>query len=189
MTLAVIATFSGLTEAQIAAGALRAGGLHAEVADQHFGSVVWTDQVALQGFRLTVPKGEAAAARALLAEILAEPPPEPAWYPPRKAGNAGWRFLAVALALTLNPLFGWLAVGGLRSRGGQAMLGVGVAAAAFLAVTAVIIAATSSHALGRVIGLLIVVVIVAAVGRLARSAAEHRKPGAGEPVSTAPDEE
>ena len=68
MAQVVVATFATLTEAQIVAGALGSGGLHAVVADQHYGSVVCFEQRALQGFRVTVPQAEAADAKAYLAD-------------------------------------------------------------------------------------------------------------------------
>jgi hypothetical protein len=78
MALAVVASFTDLQEAHIAAGALCAAGLRAEVFDNQLGTVDWMIQRALGGFRLAVPDQEAQTARELLAEFAREAPaPEP----------------------------------------------------------------------------------------------------------------
>jgi hypothetical protein len=74
MALAVVASFTDLQEAHIAAGALRAAGLQAEVFDNQLGTVDWMIQRALGGFRLAVPDQEAGTARELLAEFARDAP-------------------------------------------------------------------------------------------------------------------
>jgi hypothetical protein len=122
--LTVVATFATLPEAQIADGALDASGLHPEVMDQHFGSMAWMEQFALQGFRLAVPASEAPDAR----EFFLHLPKVRSRSPPARTGDNIWRTLAVLMALGLAPVFGWLMVGGLRRRrpgfGAEVSLGV-----------------------------------------------------------------
>lgn len=74
MALSVIASYADLQEAHIAAGALCAAGLSAEVFDNQLGTVDWMLQRALGGFRLAVPEEEATTARELLAEFAREAP-------------------------------------------------------------------------------------------------------------------
>ena len=69
MTLSVVATYSSLPEAYIAAGALRAAGFDAEVFDGNFGSVVWMDQVAIGGFRVVAPQNDQTLAASVLEAI------------------------------------------------------------------------------------------------------------------------
>jgi len=113
MGMTVVATFMNLPEAQIAAGALASGGLHPLVMDQGWGSVVWTEQAALQGFRLAVPSGEAADAVAFFKAL--PPAPRPLQTPRRSAvaivGSNWWRVLGGLLAIGLMPTLGWLVVG------------------------------------------------------------------------------
>jgi hypothetical protein len=112
MGMTVVATFMNLPEAQIAAGALASGGLHPLVMDQGWGSVVWIEQAALQGFRLAVPSEEAADA---VAFFRALPPLRKPLARPRSpiaiARSNWWRVVAAILGLGLAPVFGWLAVG------------------------------------------------------------------------------
>ncbi len=116
MSLTVVATYPNLQEAQIAAGALQSGGLHAQVMDLHFGSVMWTDQFALQGFRVAVHEDEADDAVAYLSRL---PPATAATDQPgsRAPGlaDASWRLLAFIAGIVMLPV-GWLMVGGLRTR-------------------------------------------------------------------------
>jgi hypothetical protein len=59
MGLVVLRRYLTLSEAYAAAGALRSAGLYPAVFDESFGTVVWTDQYYLGGFRLAVPASEA----------------------------------------------------------------------------------------------------------------------------------
>ena len=108
MGLSVIARFSTLTEAQVACGALRSAGFHAEVFDQSFGTMVWTDQVAIGGFRVVAPEGELADAVAYLKQAENEAP-EPESSASR--GDGPWGAAAAASALTVGVDFSWLLLG------------------------------------------------------------------------------
>jgi hypothetical protein len=137
MGMTVVATFMNLPEAQVAASALESGGLHPLVMDQGWGSVVWIEQAALQGFRLVVPSEEVADA---VAFFRALPPLRKARARSRSpiavAQSNWWRVVAAILGLGLAPVFGWLAVG-LRPklyRGGGS-----VAFGGMLAVVAVVL--------------------------------------------------
>ena len=146
-----------MNEARIAAGALRSGGLHPQLADEHFGSAVWTDQFALQGFRLAVPSRRVADAVAYLRQVKAEAPG------PRRRRerpvNALWRGLAILLAFVLGPAFGWLAVGGLVRRHDRSPI---------LGVTAVVSAAL-------VVGFLAVMVALAALAAVLNYSRPRRR--------------
>ncbi len=99
MDVVEVARFTDLTEAQIAAGALRSAGFAAEVQDANLGTVDFLLQRAMGGFRLVTPAGEHAEASAFLAELQANAPPplaEPSGSPERTAG-----------AILLMLLFGW----------------------------------------------------------------------------------
>jgi hypothetical protein len=133
MAQVVVATFASLTEAQIAAGALESGGLHPEIADQYFGAALWTDQFALQGFRLILPDDEAADASTVLASLRSKKvrrPPDPTiFYVSR---------LIAAPLVFVSPLFAWAAVAGLRrKRGGSASLFAVATALTFAGVASV----------------------------------------------------
>jgi hypothetical protein len=78
--LAVIARYFSLNEAQVVGSLLRACGFQASVADETFGSVQWTVQPVLNGFRVCVPWDEAADAVAVLHDVA--PPPTPLPKPP-----------------------------------------------------------------------------------------------------------
>lgn len=112
MGMTVVATFMNLPEAQVAASALEFGGLHPLVMDQGWGSVLWIEQAALQGFRLGVPPDEVADA---VAFFRALPPQRKVHMRPRSriavAQSNWWRVAAAILGLGLSPVFGWLAVG------------------------------------------------------------------------------
>jgi hypothetical protein len=69
MDLVQIARFADMTEAQVAASALRASGIAAVV---HDGS--GQNYYVVQNFRLAVPETDAADARAYLAALREEPP-------------------------------------------------------------------------------------------------------------------
>jgi hypothetical protein len=106
MALAVVAVFVDLQEAQIAAGALRAAGLAAEVFDGQLGAVYWIAQSALGGYRVVVPQAEAADALALLQQIRDTAPP--AGEPVRTSSYP--RTVGAAAMLPFNASLGWLFV-------------------------------------------------------------------------------
>lgn len=101
MALAVVATFTNLPEAQVAASALRSGGIDAIVMDEHFGVAMWVEQFALQGFRVAVPGDQLTDARAFFKELT---PPRPRRAPPRSLSRR-LRALAGALAPCSQPSF------------------------------------------------------------------------------------
>jgi hypothetical protein len=145
MGMTVVATFMNLTEAQVAAGALESGGLHPLVMDQGWGSVVWIEQAALQGFRLAVPTEEVSDAVAFF-RALPKALPQPA--PPRRSAVAlvrsnWWRPAAALAGLGLAPVFGWLFVGFRpkrfrRHNSAPATIVVAVAAAAMIAIVLIV---------------------------------------------------
>ena len=104
MALTVVASFSDLQEAHIAAGALRSAGLQAEVFDNQLGMIDWTMQRALGGFRLAVPAEETGEARELLAEIARQAParetPAGGWSARKVAGLATLPLLPIPLLFT-----------------------------------------------------------------------------------------
>jgi hypothetical protein len=107
MSLVVVARYWNLSEAYVAAGALRSAGIRAEVFDDQYGSMWWTQQPMLGGYRLVAPENETAEACDLLRSALgaAAVEAQEAVRPPRLP----W---AVAFALVaLNPygVMGWLA--------------------------------------------------------------------------------
>ena len=108
MGLGVIARFSTLSEAQVACGALRSAGFHAEVFDQSFGTMVWTDQVAIGGFRVVAPEGELADAVAYLRQAQADAP-EPKAVTTR--GATPWGVAVALSAVTIGVDFSWLLLG------------------------------------------------------------------------------
>ncbi len=128
MALSVAANFASLSEAHVAAGALRAAGFDAQVFDDHFGTMVWMEQLAIGGFRIVVPVEERADARAFLREVVQQAPRRrPS---PREKGY-GWRALALATGLTLGASVGW-AVVGLKRRASYAR-GIGIGGMAIVA--------------------------------------------------------
>jgi hypothetical protein len=116
MSLTEIARFADLSEAQIAASRLRAEGVQVLVQNEYWGGADFIMTIAMGGFRLWAPEGQAAEAKALIAELRAAvPPPEPeveedAPPPPARpstsqAGGVARTGLAILLAL----VFGWAA--------------------------------------------------------------------------------
>jgi hypothetical protein len=93
MPLAVVARLPTLVEAQIAAGALRSAGIHAEVFDANFGGVEAPVIEALGGYRIMAPEDEVANARELLKILQAGPGlGEPDEYPEKdEAPVSPWR--------------------------------------------------------------------------------------------------
>lgn len=115
MALAVVATFIDLQEAHIAAGALRAAGLDADVCDFQFGTVDWMAQNAIGGFRVSVPDAHLPDAVALLTQIR-DTAPEPLGLGDRSGywRTAGGAALIIGPSVLLKffpavfPELGWL---------------------------------------------------------------------------------
>ena len=72
MCLVQIARFADLTEAHVAASALRASNIYVSIFDE-FGQTYYLLQTALGGFRLMVPESDADEARAYIATLRKEP--------------------------------------------------------------------------------------------------------------------
>ena len=116
MGLALVTRIPSLMEAQIAAGALRASGIAAEVFDQGFGAMEAPVIESLGGYRLMAPAEQVALARATLRAIRANPiPREPdedpteLWAPPAtstRARRTGMRI--IALLFLAGPLVAFL---------------------------------------------------------------------------------
>ena len=66
-----LVSFSTMEEADVAAAALRAGGVPALIGNQHSASMSWTMVTAMGGIQLLVPTGMLAEAEALLHERIA----------------------------------------------------------------------------------------------------------------------
>lgn len=73
--LVEVARFTTLSEAHVAAGALRATGVPAEVFDDGLGGVNWMMQQAVGGFRLVTPEQDAPEARAMISQMRNTPAP------------------------------------------------------------------------------------------------------------------
>jgi hypothetical protein len=110
MAPVIVGRFATVIEAQIAASALRSGGLHPEVLDSGYGSMLWTQQLTVPGFRVMVPASEAADAIAYFQTLPAVPADLEDEMPRSTATAHLWRPLAFAL-LFVSPYFGWLGVG------------------------------------------------------------------------------
>jgi hypothetical protein len=101
--LALVTRIPNLMEAQIAAGALRSGGIHAQVFDANFGGMEAPVIEGLGGYRLMAPEGEVATAREMLKALRANPPPrdpdDTPWAEPAststRARSAGMRIVAL----------------------------------------------------------------------------------------------
>lgn len=117
MSLKEIARFADLAEAQIAASRLRAEGVQVLVQNEYWGGADFIMAIAMGGFRLWAPEGQAAEAKALIGDLraAAPPPPEPdedeedetPMPPVRTAPAVGVARTGLALLLTL--VFGWTA--------------------------------------------------------------------------------
>ena len=103
MGLALVTRIPNLMEAQIAAGALRSGGIEAVVFDAAFGGMEAPVIEGLGGYRLMAPEGEVASAREMLKALRANPPPrdpdDTPWSAPpstsTRARAAGMRVVAL----------------------------------------------------------------------------------------------
>ncbi|HET6725112.1 MAG TPA: hypothetical protein VFH85_03820 [Gammaproteobacteria bacterium] len=61
-----VETYDTTTNAHIAMGRLRAEGIKARLADEHFVTMDWLYSIALGGIKLQVPRGQAQWAREIL---------------------------------------------------------------------------------------------------------------------------
>ena len=118
MGLIVVATFMSLPEALVAASALESGDLHPFVMDQGWGAMIWTQQFALQGFRLAVPAAEVDDAIAYFRSV----PRRRVHSRPRPRNIGGWiganwwRPTAVVLGFGYSFSLGWLIISLSRQR-------------------------------------------------------------------------
>ena len=123
MALAIVTRIPSLAEAQIAVGALRSGGIDAQLFDGAFGTMESPVIEGLGGFRIMAPEDQVIAARDMLKELraaprLADPDELGPWamqaYDARRSRNRGMRLLALALLSApfllwlLAQLVGWL---------------------------------------------------------------------------------
>jgi len=116
VSLAVVTRIPSLAEAQIAAGALRSGGIQAVVFDTAFGGMEAPVIEGLGGYRLMAPEEEVVEARASLKALrssagLALDDYESPWETSR-AGRSRWQSkgMRVVAALFLGaPFLAWLA--------------------------------------------------------------------------------
>ncbi|HUO11362.1 MAG TPA: DUF2007 domain-containing protein [Caulobacteraceae bacterium] len=73
MGLALVTRIPTYVEAQIAVGALRSGGIDAQLFDGAFGQIEAPVIEALGGFRIMAPEAQLASAREILAALRASP--------------------------------------------------------------------------------------------------------------------
>lgn len=123
MALAVVTRIPSLSEAQIAVGALRSGGIDAQLFDGNFGAMESPVIEGLGGFRIMAPEDQVAAARDVLKLLRASPglgePDEMGPWAMQARDTArtrgrGMRLIAIALLSApfllwvLARLIGWL---------------------------------------------------------------------------------
>jgi hypothetical protein len=115
MALAVVTRIPSYVEAQIAVGALRSGGIDAQLFDGAFGQIEAPVIESLGGFRIMAPEAQVAEARDILAVLRASPglgePDElgPWAMQARDAARTRGRGMRlVALALLSAPFVVWL---------------------------------------------------------------------------------
>jgi hypothetical protein len=108
MGLALVTRIPSLVEAQIAAGALRSAGIHAQVFDAWIGAMEAPVVEGLGGYRIMAPEGEVAAARDVLSALRANPQPldgDPVspWgpAPPARSWPARWPGVRILVLVTL----------------------------------------------------------------------------------------
>jgi hypothetical protein len=113
--LALVTRIPNLMEAHIAAGALRSGGIAAEVFDGSFGAMEAPVIEGLGGYRLMAPQEEVAAAREMLKALRATPglstgEEDTPWGPPATTSSRtrakGMRLVAALFLGT--PFLLWL---------------------------------------------------------------------------------
>jgi hypothetical protein len=73
VALAIVTRIPSLSEAQIAVGALRSGGIDAQLFDGNFGAMESPVIEGLGGFRIMAPEDQVAAARDVLKALRASP--------------------------------------------------------------------------------------------------------------------
>jgi hypothetical protein len=116
MSLKEIARFADLAEAQIAASRLRSEGVQVLVQNEYWGGADFIMTIAMGGFRLWAPEGQAAEAKALINALRAAASPpleseeedeqeEPVVAQPKPASGLA----RTGLALLLTLFFGWAA--------------------------------------------------------------------------------
>lgn len=117
MGLAVVARIPSLSEAQIAVGALRSGGIDAQLFDGNFGAMESPVIESLGGFRIMAPEEQVVAARDVLRALRASPGlGEPDEMGPWAASAAGARrtrgrgLRLIAFVLLSAPFLLWLLV-------------------------------------------------------------------------------
>ena len=116
MALAVVTRIPNLAEAQIVVGALRSGGIDAQLFDGNFGAMESPVIEGLGGFRIMAPEEQVASARDVLKALraspgLGEPDEMGPWAASlgqtRRTRGRGMRLLAIALISA--PFLLWLA--------------------------------------------------------------------------------
>ena len=115
MGLAVVTRIPSYVEAEIATGALRAGGIDAQVFDSAFGQIEAPVIESLGGFRIMAPEEQVTAAREMLKMLraspgLAEPDEQGPWAASLAASSRsrGRGMRMVALLLLGAPFLLWL---------------------------------------------------------------------------------
>ena len=100
MGLTYVGYYAMSSEAWVVRSVLRSAGIPAEVFDHYRGSMIWTEQTMLGGFRVAVPTRDLADALAILKEVA--PRPEP-------IKDAGWTVGAMIVAIFCFWFFyaGW----------------------------------------------------------------------------------
>jgi len=106
MDLVEVARFLDPTEAQAAASALRASGMHVHVQNEHYGQTVPYLQLALGGFGLYAPAADVADARAFIAAARADA--RPTLPETDTAADRAVSTLAIVLTVFGGGLLGWL---------------------------------------------------------------------------------
>ena len=90
MGLTYVGYYAMSSEAWVVRSVLRSAGIPAEVFDHYRGSMIWTQQTLLGGYRVAVPTRDLDDALAILKEVA--PRPEP-------IKDAGWTVGAMMVAL------------------------------------------------------------------------------------------
>lgn len=107
-----VSSFSTLEEANIAAAALRAGGVPASLGNEHSATTNWTTIMAMNGIQVMVPTSMLAQARSVLNERAAwgsqdaEDPEDEPYEPPRRKDQWKARILLLWLLGPIVVLWG-----------------------------------------------------------------------------------
>ncbi len=104
MGVSVVNTYASLSEAQVARCALESAGFPAWVFDEHYGTMIWTQQRILNGFRLVVPRAVGREAW----EFLRAVQPQPQKVDPRTRTLDFWAFALLA-TLAWGAAWSWAA--------------------------------------------------------------------------------